>query len=215
MGGEVFVGARWKDAKGVHEQCSLRWTNIMPRFMANPSFYKKGEAFEDFINRAKPANQWPQSRLTHEIAPSEYGVILFDFINKTVFSRQRYSGPGSICFHLSDDEDREQFLKMNAGKMITKVRGGLNPRSIRKLSVVVNACQKQGRGVQRPFAIVEYKIKNWTFDHKSEVGYDCWDEVRTFVKAAGWQSRIWTTKRAQENATIALAGIGVLKGKKR
>ena len=96
MGGEIFVGVRYRDKDGaIKEQCQLRWTNEMPYIFMTPSFLEQGEAFEKFLNEARPRGEWPRPKLVKHIDGSEYGVILIDFVQRKVFSRNNYCKPGS------------------------------------------------------------------------------------------------------------------------
>jgi hypothetical protein len=103
MGGEVFVGIRTEDGS---EHLSLRWTNLIPWVFAQPSFYEEPYALrQDFIEAATPEHSWPQSVKVTSIEKSEYGVILVDFKNKEVLSRQDYTRIGGISgTHLLDED---------------------------------------------------------------------------------------------------------------
>jgi hypothetical protein len=97
MGGEIFVGIRYKDKDNViKEQCMLRWTNELPLIFMQPSFLEQGTAFEKFLADANPKNEWPQPKLVKRVDASEYGIVLIDFIQHKVFSRNDYCQPGHM-----------------------------------------------------------------------------------------------------------------------
>jgi hypothetical protein len=211
MGGEVFVGVRYRDSGGeVHEHCSLRWTNEMPRVLADIGFYRKGRALSDFIADAKPDSHWPQPVLTKEISPSEYGVILVDFEEKIIFSRQNYSGIGSYCAAFDEPEDRRLVTRLAKAKGVTSIttyRGDALP----VMEVIkVLAQLARDREPRTDAQVVEYRIPGWEINHRSIRADECWPVVRSFVKEHGWRSRIWSAKRASKSVRVALAGIGVM-----
>ena len=65
----------------------------MPLWLADPAFFTDAGKLQEFIDEARPRVKWPQSVKVRTITPSEYGVILIDFPNKKLFSRQGYCGP--------------------------------------------------------------------------------------------------------------------------
>lgn len=208
MGGEVFVGVRLEklNGKGWSEYLSLRWTNPMPWYMANLDFYNKGKVLFDFLGDAKPDNDWPESKSTKVIEPSEYGVILFDFKDKIVFSRQRYSGPGSYNCYQPNEHDEKVLTPLIKNGLITKAtdidwKQFDVPKSFVEL-------------VRANCFTVDYKIPDWTFDHKSEVGREVWPEVLDWLKTHQWKSKVQSMRKVQRERSIGLIGVkGTLKFK--
>lgn len=97
MGGAIMVGIRRSDGR---EQCSIRWTNAMPNWLADTSFQDEGSALEEFWNRGKSRAQL-KDRLDYDlvvpyIARSEYGLILIDFERRMVLSRNGYASPCAL-----------------------------------------------------------------------------------------------------------------------
>ncbi len=91
------MGVRYKDKKGeIKEVLMDRWTNDMPWRLMQPTFLDQGKEFKKFIAEAKPGNEWPQSKLIDKIDRSEYGIVLIDFINHEIFSRNHYFTPGHL-----------------------------------------------------------------------------------------------------------------------
>jgi hypothetical protein len=123
MGGDIFVGIRFKDERGdVKEVLINRWTNDMPWRCMQPSFLNQGKEFYKFINEAKEGNEWPQSKLLHTITNSGYGVVLMDFINRSVLCYSDYFTFGKssilaedpcIVFNRSTHNDSVMMIQIN------------------------------------------------------------------------------------------------------
>lgn len=200
MGGEVFVGIKRSDCS---EQCSLRWTNIMPSFLSDHTFWNEGTSFRDFIEKAKSDNEWPQSKLTLEIEPSEYGVILIDFVNKIIFSRQNYSAPGHLCLHLDDSEDLDEIKLLQKHGMLSRILDGMDRYEIDYADAITR---------DKSFVTVEYTIPGWEINHISDRASDCWSDVLEWLKQHDWNSPAWSIDKVNDDGgTIALMGVGTVK----
>jgi hypothetical protein len=113
MGGGIFVGIRYKDKKGtIKEVLMSTWTNILPWSFMQPSFLEQGKELNKFINDAKPENEWPKSKLINEIDPDEYGLVLIDFINHTIFSRNDYCEIGCLLITHEDPDTLKNVFAM-------------------------------------------------------------------------------------------------------
>lgn len=199
MGGDIFVGVRYKDKNGkIVEHLSHRWTNIMPGFTVEPTFIDQGERFDAFLEWAKETNEYPQSILIHKIECGEYGVIFFDFIKKVIFSRNNYFAPGSIIIgttYLDVEEDIEQLEELIKRGYIGEIYDDYPlPRDKTHKSLPIDTfietVRKQLQEGKR-FLYFAWVNKNFPFkiDHKTDHSPDV-KKVKAWLEKNGWTSEI-------------------------
>jgi hypothetical protein len=219
MGGEVFVGVRDRDKK---EYLMLRHTNEMPSWLINPNFYMSGASNEQefksrisgayslqtFLARAKPKNQWPKAKLIKTITSSEYGVILIDFPNRQIFSRQGYCHVGGFNLSLFssgfvDDAvsvvtsyelgwvKSVHVLEYGGGKAGKRVFGKDEVDQLMKMCRGDVATQQELENYFRDKGLItiDYCPENWTIDDKNDRAGDCWPTVKAWLKANEWKSK--------------------------
>ena len=187
MGGEVCVAV--KDPSG-REHVSLRWTNPMPLWLADPAFYMEPAKLQEFIDEARPRVKWPKSVKVRTITPSDYGVILIDFPNKRILSRQGYCGTGWLSVWGANgggDEGPGLAVKLSDMGWIDEVvtvgraRHTMGPE---ELVAFITKCRSG-----EPFdtcARVHFQVPGWINDHNINRAHDCWPEVTDWLKANGW-----------------------------
>jgi hypothetical protein len=212
MGGEVFVGVRDRE-KNFHFM--LRWTNSMPYWMLDPEFWLNSEKLEEFCAEAKPTNDWPQSKLVDAVSSSEYGVILFDFPNKQVLSRQGYCSPGDKSFvvGLSSDGDGDVALSISKLQRLGWIKDiqAFGEREYAVLEGValkefLAACEKVGKEfetnpdsdsslfpLEGMFRIL-YQPEGWTIDHRNDPARFVWSDVTAWLTKNEWNVKVETSE---------------------
>lgn len=208
MGGEVFVGVRRSNGQ---EQCSLRWTNSMPQWLADPDFLSGGRELTKFLKLAKSTNKWPQSKLVKRIQPSEYGVILVDFQTHEILSRQDYTKVGEFMITRFVDVLRHELelaVKLQERGWIESILTGVLtgqpvPMAPAERCKFMQLCiraadtpplsRDQLQDHMDSFGgAVSLKLASpFQVDDSSQRARDCWEEIRSWVKARGWKSRCW------------------------
>ncbi len=204
MGGELFVGIRKSDGT---EHCSLRWTNIMPLFMADPDFLNEGKSLDEFISRAKPTNKWPQSRLIKTIQSSEYGVVLIDFPSKQILSRQDYFKIGSFSvtsFSSAFIEELSILVKLYKLGWVKDLYNSPIPIETSKLSssmkdecfnwvneILTKKGERAHSTLDKFFTVIHADL-NLPFEVNDSLNRACdvWPEVVKWVKDHNWITKI-------------------------
>ncbi len=192
MGGEILVGIRRRDGS---EQVQEVWTNPLPFVLNDPTFYSDARRVERWMRGLKPGRSSP--RIVRRVGPSEYGVILIDFVDRCLLSRNVYSQPGElyvITGPRSDEPERKQLVrKMHKRKLVTKVeRFGTKEREVvpdtdiwieRFLADDLAADPTHEDGMY----FVHWRPARWTFDD-GERAIKVWPEVRAWLKQHGWKT---------------------------
>ena len=99
MGGAVFVGIRFPSGK---EVLTEQWTNPMSGWFCNKRFLEGDEAFLEELMAFEEGDEWPKNEGRDAVFPSEYGVVLIDFVNMKAFSRQDYARPPAKIMRVSE-----------------------------------------------------------------------------------------------------------------
>ncbi len=218
MGGEVFVGVRDLNHK---EHLALCWTNPMPYWLADVDFYSSPEVLQKFLGMAKSGNTWPDDKPTDRVEPSEYGVILIDFPNRRVFSRQDYTQVGHLLVHGRhiNGDDASLVTKLSTRGWITRVwdvgDDAYFEDPSKKLDPVIvqaflQSCALQSEAIarrvpiadlQRDFGLVgvDFQIEGWTLDHKSDRADTVWPEVVAWLKGNEWVSPVEAPGTSEES----------------
>ncbi len=116
MGGSVLIGIRRRNGEFF---ISERWTNPTTFWFNDPDFYNDDEVeLQEYIDGE---NDKPQT----VIHPSEYGVILVDFIRRRVISRQDYTSIGRLFTNFTDIEKMEIIQKLKKRGFVKSVQARL------------------------------------------------------------------------------------------
>jgi hypothetical protein len=211
MGGEVCVGVR--DRKGV-EHIALRWTNEMPRVLMDSDFYLKPKTLQKFLDEAKPGQKWPEAKKVKTVSTSEYGVILIDFPNKRIFSRQGYTEVGKLIVWTSQNMGEECSAVTNLSKLgwvqsILREDERMNAHELntKERAKFLAACKAYPK--YRDFGpyrmiLTNFSPPGWEIDHKSQSARDCWPLIVEWLASNKWKSK---PKREREYMQV-FASIG-------
>jgi hypothetical protein len=196
MGGGIFVGVRYKDKKGqVKEVLMSRWTNDLPWRFMQLSFLEQGKEFNKFVKEAKPENEWPYSKLITEIDRDEYGVVLIDFINHEVYSRNDYCDIGGSLIHDEDNQIIENiFALIDKGLIGKVVHTDFRPTPTTQTEIPVDCFRDHlketlGKGERSLFYNVSLNDTVFRIDNKSD-RYPKLKEVKNWLKKNGWISPV-------------------------
>lgn len=172
MGGTIYVGIREEDGTIHHLHT---WTNAMPWRTASPSFYNKGEQWDQFFEQfLKP--DWCTRRLKKMSWRDTYGYVLFDFKDKIIFSGNGYYSPGSWNLLDPNLEDIEQVKEMkNLGWIEQVYNGSLRNEDFENYHKGLPAKDSDGNlrilleyTRQYDYFIIKYCPVGWTIDHTND-----------------------------------------------
>ena len=196
MGGEIFVGVRYKDKNGeIKEQLSSRWTNPMPLWGMSASFLDQEKDFDTFIERPKETNEWPQSVLVHEIECGEYGVYFIDFITKEIYSRNDYFTPSKFnvtSLHSDITEDLDSLACLIDRGYIGKIIDAIHAKWDEpvEINTFIESAKKQ-MNEDKSFMYYIYTNDKYPFkiDEKNNRSPKL-KEVKGWLKKNGWTSPV-------------------------
>lgn len=193
MGGDVTVGIRRSNGD---EYLGDRWTNPLPTRLSDAAFYDEGQAVADYIESGE------MRRPLNAIKPIDYGLILIDFPQKIVFSRQEYMTPGQLFLGLrsNEPERRELALRLFERGWVHRVevspRMGSGPVCLTSSTVPYLLDFLKGKPLllNADYAFIYWCAPGWTFDHQSWGGTYKWtddqvEQVAKRVHSLGWHSR--------------------------
>lgn len=108
--------------------CQTRWTNAIPNFVQNTKFI---ECDRDYIHEY--LNSPSTYREENEIfSPSGYGIDVFDFDSKQIYSCQYYTDYKTIYKQFSHKEDFENIKDLFEKEYISFVETSISNRKITK-----------------------------------------------------------------------------------
>ncbi len=210
MGGSICVGIRRRDGS---EHILIRHTNSLPYWWSNKDFLEDGQSVDKYI---KPKiKSWCSSNVKI-IKSSEYGVVLFDFISKKVFSRQGYSSPGRIIVNVNDIAQMYNFGRLLENNMVTKIENfGYDydkEISIGTLDNLKNKALNTSKSdldnaldyysLSNDSYNVYYNLYGLSVDHNNGEAFYVWDKVRSFIKDNKWKSKIRSTKATEKEFQV-------------
>jgi len=206
MGGELFLGIKRADGR---EQCSLRWTNIIPYFFAHPEMYEEGAMFEELWDRPSPNNSWPQSVLVTKIVPSEYGAIFYDGVNKKILSLQDYCSIGLYSVSLLTEDSYDLFgVLLKEGRINgSKVLGNHSFEDVDKNTTISEVQRWIKERLDYPVQYCQLEIDTRPFDvvHRGVSAAHKWGYVLNWLKENNWKSsalsldEVWDQKDMLEH----------------
>lgn len=127
MGGNLAWTVRRSDGT---EYRMDRWTNAMSELVTNPAFFQEDEdhlatCLESWLamkedweknqgtgNYEKPMTE-AYAPYPYGCKPSEYGIVVTDFMNKVILTNQNYCSFNEIDLHWLKGGDRHVFERMN------------------------------------------------------------------------------------------------------
>lgn len=101
MGGTIVVGVRHSDGS---EHVFETWTNIIPWWMTDPRMMEEGEELRKFERPEEEIEHYPRD-LGKIDAHRTYGLILLDYKNKQILSRNDYCSVPRMLVHFHDGRD--------------------------------------------------------------------------------------------------------------
>lgn len=184
MGGIVALTIRFEEGREWRGSC---WTNVLPHGLFVPEFFasdadvsrrhvEKWIAAIDEHRAAEPevAEVWGWHKL---LAPVEYGLVVVDFVSRTLISHQGYTDPVNR-FAYSESSAREK------------------PAAFQAVGARVAAARVPGRSGKIVFLVESA----WRVDNDDEAGPRTLAAVRALGLAlstdelAAWQT--WLAERA-------------------
>lgn len=211
MGGYFCVGIRRKDGS---EYIAERHTNPLPGWVCDPEWWSGGKVIDRYIAAAKGERLFRPRKI---VFPSEYGVVLFDFITKKVLSRQDYTSLVSSLQFADNAPHAKEYLALRDKGWIHRMEcwphdepNQRGPRVMRNKEINsfwerIEAHAEDPRVSTRngPIGMVElyWTPRGWQVDHPkgdSDKGYARWGDVRKFMKENGWKSPCWTPERVKK-----------------
>ncbi len=179
MGGSVFIGIKKPDGP---EYYAERWTNYVPWVLSDSSFYNYGNAAQEYVV-AKPSSLFfkEHKKLTY----SEYGVILIDFTNKTIYSRQGYCAVGELLVYSIDNGLRKRIQDLYENNHIKEITGvfPFDPLPVKEtVEKIVNLHENI-------FCRLVLTFDDWRFDHRTEdprTNPKIRKEIRTYLSSNSW-----------------------------
>jgi hypothetical protein len=185
----------------------LQWTNHLPSWFADLNFIKgnfKSDLMKSIWNRTNPRGKWPKARLVKTISLSEYGVVLVDFKNGVLFSRQNYCSPGILGANHYGSWESELILSLAAEKRLLGAEGYPHVRTPksefrkRKDLYYLDKHEEADRTMQpstAPYHQTHYSMSPLEVDHNSTPPHDSVRyETRTFLEKNGWKTAERITK---------------------
>ena len=184
MGGELMVGIRDREGK---EWLSLRWTNSMHAILANPKFYLDQDYLQEILNMAQPGHTWPKAVPTLRVEPSEYGVILVDFLTKRILSRQDYCTFGK--WYIFNSDQAKDVRAIHDAGWITGIflwdgdGVALSGADLERFWSDISPYQDTTR-----YYLVTFCPAGWTLDGTIERALFVWDTVQRWLADNEWTS---------------------------
>lgn len=193
MGGSIGFGVRTSDYK---EYFIDRWTNDLFWRIASPDFINEGEELKLLIDEAKPENKWPEARLLKSIKKCEYGLVLVDFPNRKVYSRNDYSAAGQFYispFSSAISEEMDNAIKLAKQGLLGEIElySYQKENHIRK-NISVDEFLENYKQIDRNFngyLICNLNNKTFEFDHKCERKTPV-KEINRWVKNLNWKTKV-------------------------
>lgn len=97
MGGSVNVAIRFSNGESF---CTDRWTNNIPHWFNHPEFFSGEERAREYMRMNRNADpvidKYPPGMPTR-LGSSEYGLILIDYMSKTILDNNTYCHVGRIA----------------------------------------------------------------------------------------------------------------------
>lgn len=168
MGGSVKIAVRFKDGTVKAQSC---WTNSLPGDVICPAFVAQDPAhLEDMISEGPYAGD-------ETMAPSEYGIVVFDTVTDRILSMQEFSRmEDRTAHHIAailnghDADDGETaihaaFAEQGRIKIATKAKGAKDWtfQPIASLEELRAALAEER--LMATATRIHYDLNPWTFTH--------------------------------------------------
>lgn len=126
MGGYVNIAVRLSDGRAV---CQERWTNNMPAWFKRAEMFAGDPAhlksyLDMVVNNDYLLNPGALGQ-PQPVENSEYGLIVWDFVSRTILDNNRYSNPTRLSVY---DTDLEGFDDLADRGLLTLVRTSYSRR---------------------------------------------------------------------------------------
>jgi hypothetical protein len=221
MGGWLTVAIREADG---NEYISQRNTNPLADWLVDPLFWTGRKRVKEYILAGSPSFT-PVKRAY----PDQYGIILFDFVNKKALSRQNYTSVGSYFCAFVGSKNAGHLLSMIKRGWVTQyncIRNkgehadrftDLSPKEVKAFQKLLAhwlhpTAEEETRypGRRRGYrpmhfepgiVDVHFTPRGWQIDHNPhEEVKEYWAKVRAFMKDNGWRSKSWTQLEVEKAA---------------
>lgn len=208
MGGTITVGVRYLH-EGVNKCVFMhRWTNDIPWRVMQPDFVSGGAGLTEFLEDGNPEKSDYDPgycELLPELCSSEYGVILFDFITREIWSRNEYTTAGVKTYiagtSTADLQERAGLVELCKLNLIGEVafwdiqadEQRENPWEVKTVEDFLNYCEglpKDDTRIHRQpmwkLTLAEWVFRiDWSDKHNS--GNDLSDTI-AWMQARGWET---------------------------
>lgn len=197
MGGSIFVGIRKSDGTEHLGEC---WTNPLPFSICHPDFFNEGQLVDEYIQE--------MTERPKEIQPIQYGIVLIDFKNKKLISRQGYCSMRLLCFTEKLCYDMNDFSAIDLlikNNLIKKIKSPFASITKQQELEVIEALKNRTEyciQVHPNRSMFEIHPKfPFTVDEDDfceEYFEQSWQPIINFVQDNDWQSKVWSMEEVEK-----------------